>query len=368
MFDRFFRRPSSSFKLQVNSPELSFTASANDSLLQTALNHGLAFPHNCRVGGCGECKCKLVSGQVKELTDKSYLLSADELRQNYILACQSLPRSDLRIEVALRAGVTQHPLVTTRARILSVAPLTHDVVHLRLAPQAPLRYSAGQYAAFAIPDDVAGASAQGRSYSFASSPRDEAPSPELDFYIRKVPGGIFTEWLFTQAAPGQILDLSGPYGDFGLRPGSGPIVCIAGGSGLAPIKAMLEHAIADKQAQRALTLLFGARNQRDLYALDAIDQIRRNWSGRFEFIPILSDEPADSAWPGRRGLIPTHVPAILGTHLADHQAYLCGPPPMIDACVDVLTHHGLARDQIFFDKFLDSSHAACTRQAESVLI
>lgn len=362
MFERLFRRGPSEFNLQINSPDLQVRAQAKESLLLAAINQGVPFPYNCRVGGCGECKCRLVSGKVKELTDKSYLLSADELKQNFILACQSLPRSDLVIEVSLNKGRPVHPVVQTEGTITDIKPLTHDIVQVTVMPEHGMQFSAGQYAEIRIPDEAGQGAGQGRSYSFASAnvavdQASQQPAP-LDFFIRKVPGGLFTTWLFEQARVGSKLSLQGPYGDFGLRPGSDPIVCIAGGSGLAPIKAVLEQAITDRQAMRPVVVLFGARTQKDLYGLDAIDQIRRNWTGRFEFVPILSAEPEGSDWAGRRGLITDHLKAVCGERLSQSQAYLCGPPPMIDACVDVFTQAGLDRSRIFFDKFLDSGHLA----------
>lgn len=354
LFDRLFRKTPSSFNVQINSPETQVRASAKESLQLAAINHGIAFPYNCRVGGCGECKCRLVKGKVKELTDKSYLLSAEELRQNYILACQSQPRSDVVLEVALRAGPMTHPLVETAGSIRALTPLTRDILHVEIELDRPLAYTAGQYAEVLIPEAAGVAAGQGRSFSFASAPKEGEEGRQVDFFIRKVPSGAFTEWLFSRAKPGARLQLRGPHGDFMLRPGGGPMVCIAGGSGLAPIKALLEQAIADKQASRPAVVIFGARTQSDLYALDGIDQVRRAWTGRFEFVPILSAEPPDSGWTGRRGLIPEHLRELAGVRLLESHVYLCGPPPMIDACGACLAAEGLGSAQIFHDKFLPS--------------
>ena len=368
MFDHLFRRSPSSFKLQINSPALTLEVQAKESLLVAALKQGVAFPHNCRVGGCGECKCKLVSGKVKELSDKSYLLSSQELAQHYILACQSLPRSDLVIEVALREVAASAEVVHTPARIVALTPLTEDIVHLQLQAQLPMAYRAGQYAEFELPDACGDAKAPGqgatptptpipipiptRCYSFASA-QNPAPGDVLDFFIRKVPDGAFTHWLFTQARVGQALQIRGPFGDFGLHADASPMVCIAGGSGLAPIKAMLEQAIRDGQTRRALVLILGVRTQADLFAQDDIDQIRRQWSGRFSYHPILSEDKGQGPWEGLWGMIGEHLPALLGEHLPQYQAYLCGPPQMVDACVDVLSRSGMAPQRMHCDRFVD---------------
>lgn len=361
LFDRLFRKSPSEFSLQINSGQAPVRASAKESLLVAAINQGIAFPYNCRVGGCGECKCRLVEGKVKELSDKSYLLSAEELRQNYILACQSLPRSDVVVEVALRQGQTVPPPSEVDGCIRALTPLTHDILHVEIELDRPMPYVAGQYVEMVAPAEAGSAAGQARSYSFASAPKPGSEGHQVDFFIRKVPSGAFSEWLFGRAKPGARLRLRGPYGDFMLRPDSGPMVCIAGGSGMAPIKALLEQAIADRRASRPLLVLFGARTQSDLYALDAIDRIRRDWTGRFEFVPILSAEPPDSGWTGRRGLVPEHLKALAGVRLPQSQAYLCGPPAMIDACAAVLTREGLGAAQIFHDKFLPSGGPALLR-------
>lgn len=360
MFERFFRRSPSEFQLQINQAGTPITASAKDSLLQTALQNGIAFPHNCRVGGCGECKCRLVSGKVKELTDKTYLLSAEELKQHYILACQSQPRSDVVIEVTLREQASAHPVTETRGRITASRPLTHDILHVSVETEQPLPHSAGQYVDIALPAAAGGSGKEVRSYSFAHAPTNTSPT-QLDFYIRKVPGGAFTDWLFAQERTGESLSLIGPHGSFALRPDVGPIVCIAGGSGFAPIQAILEQAILDKQAMRPLVIVMGARTQADVYAQDAIDQIRRAWGGRFHFEAILSSESDGSDWQGKRGLINEHLPTLLGERFAEHSAYLCGPPAMIDACVNALQGGGVPATRIHFDKFLDRSNTPALR-------
>jgi NAD(P)H-flavin reductase/ferredoxin len=361
VFDRLFRRGPTEFNLQINSPGTTVRASAKESLLLAAINQGIAFPYNCRVGGCGECKCKLVQGKVKELTDKSYLLSAEELKQNYILACQSLPRSDVVIEVALRQDAPVHPIIETEGIIQRLDALTHDILHVEIDVAQPMGYTAGQYAEIIIPPEAGRSIGDGRSYSFASAHAPEQSPRRVDFFIRKVPGGAFTDWLFQNAQVGTSLKLKGPYGDFQLRAGTQPLLCIAGGSGLAPIKALLEQAIDDRQGGRPVVLILGARTQQDLYGLEEIDQIRRRWSGRFQFVPVLSAEPAQSGWTGQRGLIHEQLHAIVGDRLDEHHAYLCGPPQMIDACVAVMTQAGIQADHIHFDKFLDSGHAAAAQ-------
>jgi len=359
MFARLFNRIPATVNFRINPVGLDIQASSTDSLLQTALNQGIAFPHNCRAGGCGACKCRLVQGKVKELTDKSYLLTAEELQTGYILACQSLPKSDVVVEVALEKSRPEHLVVETGASIQALKPLTADILEVELKLDSQIAYTAGQYVEVSPSGQALADTAIRRSYSFACAP-GEAGEDQVHFYIRKVPGGLFTEWLFNSATAGSRLTVRGPYGNFYLRPGNQPIVAIAGGSGLAPIKAFLSQALRDKKANRDVTLFFGARTSEDLYACGEIADLQRHWIGRFDFVPVLSNEPKSSSWNGRRGLITEHLSDVLGKSVRLHQAYLCGPPPMIDACTEVLARDGIDTNSIFFDKFLDSSHRSST--------
>ncbi len=312
-----------------------------ETVLQAALRSGIEFPSSCRVGGCGACKCKLASGQVTELTETGYLLSAEELDAGFILACQSVPRSDIEIEVDLsgQVGVT--------GRVIAQERLTHDIVELRLQLDQPLHYEPGQFANLSI-EGLPGVE---RSYSFATPMRDDR---QVSFFVRKVADGLFSSLINDQEVVGRAVTLNGPYGDFWLRADEAPLLLVAGGSGLAPILAILRDAVA-RGVERSVTLVFGAREQRDLYALSEIEAIERRWRGEFRFVPVLSAEPCDSDWGGARGLVTEHLPALLA---ARAHVYLCGPAGMIDSAVELLSAHSVQRAHIHFDKF--------TTQADSV--
>lgn len=317
------------------------------TILETALDKGVEFPNSCRVGGCGTCRCRLVEGDVKQRTDSSYVLSAEEISSGWILGCQSVPRSArVVVEVPdLGDPSTLHPTVTTRATIASLRPLTHDITELTVTLDKALTFTSGQNAELSVSD----VTDSPRSYSFArwSGP---GPSSTAVFHVRRVSGGVFTTWLHDTAHPGDFLHLTGPKGSFSLRPGTGPMLFIAGGSGLAPILAMLEQAHAENITREA-RLLYGARTQRDLYALSQLTELSRQWPSRFEFVPILSEEPSDSGWSGQRGLVTDAItPSLL-----DHTAWLCGPPAMIDAAVAKLTTVGLPPERVFTDRFTDRS-------------
>lgn len=306
-----------------------------ETVLQAALRSGIDFPNSCRVGGCGTCKCRLAEGEVRELTETGYLLSDEEIDRGTILACQSVPKSDVRIEVDLARQ-------RTGGRVVAQEKLTHDITHLTVELDAPIDYEAGQFADVSF-DDLPNVA---RSYSFATAPRPGG-TRTVAFTVRKVPGGALSSFVVENDVRGKRVRVGSASGAFWLRESTAPIVMIAGGSGLPPILAMLEHA-AEAGVSRAVTLVFGARTQRDLYALEAIDALARRWKGELRFVPVLSDEPEGSSWEGARGLVTDVLPALVDP--AAH-AYLCGPPAMIDASLDVLHAHGVARANVHFDRF-----------------
>jgi ferredoxin-NADP reductase/ferredoxin len=351
-----FGKKPSSHAARIAPANVELRVGPKETLLQAALNQGIAFPHDCRAGGCGACKCRLVKGKVRELTDKSYILSAEELSDNYVLACQSIPQSDIEVEVQLRDPGTLAETRQSPARITHMVPLTHDILHVTLELEHALAFKPGQYCELAAREGSAAGVT--RSYSFANVPDASGTSRHAEFFIRRVPGGRFTEWLFSDAKVGDTLDANAPFGEFVLRESSAPMLCIAGGSGLAPVLSLLQGALQSLKRPREVTLVFGARTQADLYMLDAIEALRREWPVRFDFVPVLASEPAGSAWQGRRGLIVDHLAEALGESLGARQAYLCGPPGMIDSCIGGLTAAGVQASGIFFDKFLDQSHLA----------
>ena len=308
-----------------------------ETLLHAALRHGIDFPHGCRVGGCASCKCRLVSGQVRELTETGYILSDEELDAGFILACQSEPRGEVEIEVDLAA---QQARQRVRGRVVEQQPLTHDITRLVVLLEQSLPYKAGQYADLSF--DLLPQHA--RSFSFATR---QQPDAQVSFFIRKVQGGVLTSAVHSRALVGESVTLEGPLGDFYLRPARAPLLLVAGGSGLAPILALLEEALATG-GERPVTLLFGARAERDLYALEQINSLAGQWNASFNFVPVLSDAALDASWRGVRG----QVTELIGQYLAGgSHAYLCGPPGMIDSAIRVLLNAGVAREHIYFDRF-----------------
>ncbi len=343
------------FSAQVRPAGAVVEVKAGDNLLKAALDAGLPWPHDCRVGSCGTCRCTLKEGDIKPLSDFSYVLDGDQLDAGMILACQSTLRSDVVVEVELDDAEHHVEVTSHTGSIRRLTPLTDDILEvvIKVDDEFPRSAVAGQYAEVGIPSLD-----KPRSYSFAKAPQNEG-NGEITFFVRLVPGGEFTEWLFAEDRTGEAVTVTGPYGHFWLRKGDGPVLCVAGGSGMSSIKAVLEDA-CDKQIARDVFYLFGARTQKDLYCLDEMQDLQRRWNAQanFTFIPVLSEEPTESGWDGARGLVTDFLKQHCndnGLDLASSQAYLCGPPPMVDAAVDFFKSEGLGDDEIFFDKFLDAS-------------
>ena len=342
------------WRVKINSDQ-EVTVKAGENLLAAGLSAGLDWPHDCRVGSCGTCRCTLKKGKIKALNDFSYVLTPEQLQQGMILACQTALKSDIEVDLELGEG-NKVAVVTHKGKLTATCKLTHDIIEMTITCDKPMPNGilAGQYVEVLHPGLE-----QPRNYSFAKAPDNEKPN-EITLYVRLVPNGEFTEWLFGGGREGTCMTVSGPYGNFWLRDSKAPMICIAGGSGMSAIKAVLEYACNSK-VQRDAIFLFGARTQADIYCQEEMENIRLNWHQdyKFEFEFVLSNEPDDSGWDGPRGFVTNYLHhRYIETGLLDMatcQAYMCGPPPMIDAGIKALTSSGLSEESIFYDKFLDSS-------------
>ena len=276
-----------------------------------------------------------------------------------LIASRSEPSRDPLSPAAPKGEISTRRVVND-ARITSMRPLTHDTFEIivRCAPDSPTIFArAGQFLTLKFPGVD-----KPRPYSLARAPEAERPG-EHTFFIRLVPGGEVSSWLAAGDRTDERLEISGPLGAFGLDDSSAPMVCIAGGSGMSAIQAVIEHA-CNRQAERDCIFFYGAREQRDLYCTEDIEAIRSRWHAayRFQFVPVLSEEMAGTDWNGVRGLVTDHVKrAYLENGRIDPvhcKAYFCGPPPMIEAGTAVLKEFGVSEDDIFCDIFEDASSPA----------
>ncbi len=337
-------------KILIMPQNVTIDVGPGQTLLEAALESGIAYPHDCTVGNCSSCKTRLMEGRVREGTPFGYTLSKQELDAGYILACQAFPRDELTVVEIPTADVELPVAKCCSAKIVRTLPLTHDILEVTVQADSPIDYVAGQYGNILAPGLT-----RHRSYSFAKAPLRGKGSCELVFFIRKVSGGALTDALFKGELDSVPLEFNGPHGNFYLRNinSSAPMICIAGGSGLAPLLSLLEDA-RNQRVRRPCLMLFGARTQADLYKTEVIRSLAENWPAPFKFVPVLSDEPAGSDWAGARGLVTDLIDFSIEP---GSEGYLCGPPPMIDAAIAKLVEHGINIEDVFYDKFVDGGGA-----------
>jgi CDP-4-dehydro-6-deoxyglucose reductase, E3 len=331
------------FQISTEPDGLRFSADADQTVLEAALAAGLLLPYGCRDGACGTCKAQVVSGEIDQGTVSDSALSASERAAGHALLCKARPRSDLILKVRALGRPGDIPTRKLPCRVASLDRVASDVMVVRLTLPAsePFKFRAGQYVDFLL------ANGRRRSFSIANPPEH---GDHLELHVRKVDGGSFTTHIFDALKPRDILRFEGPLGNFFLREATTrPVILLAGGTGFAPIKSIVEHLIATGM-QRDLTLYWGARRREGLY----MDALARSWEDAlpaFRYVPVLSEADTDAQWSGRRGLV--HG-AVLADHpdLSGHEVYACGAPAMIDAArSDFLITGGLPEECFFADAF-----------------
>ena len=330
-------------KIDVNRGKKILEVDGGSSLLSSLAEKDIFIPSACGGrGSCAYCKLKVHQGAGLIGPVEEPYLSKDERADHVRLACQVKVRRDVAVEIPEDLFSVRR----FRARLLRKRPLTHDIVELRMQLLEPssISFEAGQYVQLESAEYKDRPSVI-RGYSISSLPSD---AHHLELIIRRVPDGICTTWVFDHLEEGDDLFFSGPYGHFHLSDTDAPVICIAGGSGMAPIWSIVRH-MKENAIARPTTYFFGALTQRDLFFVDEFRQLEKEcpW---FKFVPALSKEPEDSGWTGERGLIT----AVVARHFPDasrHEAYLCGSPGMIDASVAVLRKNGMPQQNVFYDKF-----------------
>jgi CDP-4-dehydro-6-deoxyglucose reductase len=319
-----------------------FSVEAGESLLDAALRQGVLLPYNCRGGGCGSCRGRVVAGQVSYPQGLPSGLSEAEQQAGFALFCQAHPSSDLRIAVREVEAVAGIPVRTLPCRVARIDHLSPEVIrlYLKLPDTERLQFLAGQYVELVLPDG------RRRPFSLANAPHDDR---HLELHIRHIPGGSFTDFVFSQLKEKAIFRVHGPLGTIVLREDSArPAILLAGGTGFAPVKAMVEHAL-HRRLPRDLHVYWGARNRAGLY----LEELPRAWavsSPRVRYVPILAEPLPEDGWDGRQGL--PHE-AVLEDHpdLAGFEVYASGPPVMVYAARDAFLARGLPEDQMFSDAF-----------------
>jgi len=340
-----------SYQVTVRQFDGAFTVEMGDTILEAALSRDLPYPHGCRSGNCGACKSVLIAGEVEMSPYSQFALTEEEKARGLILACRAVPWSDCEVALLDQEEIETHPSRNLVCRVVAVEDATHDIriVRTKIVSGGPFEFSAGQYASVAFPG------LPPRDYSMANRPGGE----ELEFHIRLVPGGAVTPYVQGELQPGVEVRVKGPLGTSYLRKAHrGPMLALAGGSGLAPIKAIVEEALAAGLAQ-GIYLYFGVRDERDLYLEDHFKALA-DAHPNLTFIPVLSEPSAPT---GRRtGFLHDAVLADFDD-LDGCQAYLAGPAPMVEAATGTLTLLGMARRDIHADAFYTEADKAAGKGA-----
>ena len=319
----------------------------DETILDAAFRQGIMLMHGCKEGQCSSCKSFLLDGEVDLDRYSTFALPDFEEAEGYTLLCRAHALTDVEIELlhydeeGIRSGI---PIITATTEVEAVEELTHDIRRLvvRLTDPDALEFKAGQYVDIGIP----GAEDEHRSFSMANAPGEPG---RLEFMIKLYEGGHFSGLLAngTGIAVGDELTCKGPFGMFTLRDSSPRrLVFIAGGAGMAPVLSLL-RSMAEKGTQRAATFYFGARTPDDLFALEEIERLR-GLLPDLTFVAALSET---EDWGGEAGLITDVVDRLEDDDLAEVDAYLCGPPPMVDAAIAMLERRGVPESHIYFDRF-----------------
>jgi CDP-4-dehydro-6-deoxyglucose reductase len=343
-----------SFQITVQPSGRSFTADSTETLLAAGIRQGIGLPYGCKDGACGSCKCKKLEGTVVHGAHQSKALSDEEEAQGLILTCCATAQSDVVLESRQVTEAGAFPIKKMPVRVASLAKKSDDVmvVHLQLPANDVMQFHAGQYIEFLLRDGSR------RSYSMANAPHTlEAGAPKVELHIRHMPGGKFTDPVFTTMKEKDILRAEGPYGSFYLREDSDkPMVLLASGTGFAPIKALIEH-MQHKGITRPATLYWGGRRPSDLYMSDWIEAQRAQMPN-LRYVPVISNATPEDAWTGRTGFV--HQ-AVLQDHpdLSGFQVYACGAPIVVDSAQrEYVSQGGLPPEEFYADSFTSEADKA----------
>nr|AGU10788.1 Oxidoreductase NAD-binding domain [uncultured organism] len=331
------------FQITVQPSGHQFSCEADETVLAAAMRAGVGLPYGCKNGACSSCRGKVVSGSVTHKPHQERALSKEDEANGYSLFCCAIAHEDLVIEAREVAGSDDYPIRKMPSRVATLEKVAPDVVvmTLQLPANETLKFRAGQYIEFMLRDG------KRRSYSLASPPDQDQP---LALHIRHMPGGLFTDQVFSTMKERDILRFEGPMGTFFVREDTDkPMVLLASGTGFAPIKSIVEHLRA-QNSTRQMTLYWGGRRPHDLY----MDALCRQWEAilpNFRYVPVVSAAQPEDNWHGRTGFVHAAVLADL-PDLSGHQVYACGAPIVIESAKrDFIALSNLPEDEFYADAF-----------------
>lgn len=332
-------------KVEINKGEKVLTVQGGDSLLSTLASAKIFIPSACGGRGtCAYCKVKVAEGAGPLLPTEEPYIDEKARAEGTRLACQVKVRENMNIQIPDELlSIREYHCIVAKIR-----DLTCDIKELRLKLPDAMRFVPGQYVQFRAPRYKGSPGEVYRAYSISSDPGD---ADCIELVIRKVPGGICTTYVFKHLKQADEVLINGPYGEFRLSETQAPMIFIAGGSGIAPIKCLL-HQIKNEGIKRKGVFFFGVRALKDLFMVDEMREFEKAIPD-FRFIPALSQPEEGDKWDGELGRITDVVKKNMDSEsdASSYEGYLCGSPGMIDASVNVLTSFGISEDKIYYDKF-----------------
>ena len=331
-----------SFQITVQPSGHQFSCEEDETVLAAAMRAGVGLPYGCKNGACSSCKGKVVSGSVSHKAHQRRALSEEEEASGVSLFCCAVPHSDLVLQAREVVGSSEFPIKKMPTRVNALERLAPDVMvlTLQLPANETFQYKAGQYLEFLLRDG------KRRAYSIATAPEGGA----LTLHIRHMPGGLFTDQVFSTMKERDILRFEGPLGTFFVRDDSDkPMVLLASGTGFAPIKAIVEHQRASG-SKRRMTLYWGGRRPQDLY----MDALCRQWAQEdpnFQYVPVVSDAQPEENWSGRSGFVHQAVMDDL-PDMSGYQVYACGAPIVVESAKrDFVKQCKLPEEEFYADAF-----------------
>ncbi len=326
------------FSVKIRQAEQTIDVDIGSTILETALQAGIDYPHGCRAGNCGGCKSRLHSGEVELSPYSEFALSKSEYEDGLILACRAVPWSDCEVSWCELDDVAVHPILDLDCRVEEIESLTHDIVSLKLkiTNTDTFAFSSGQFVYVEFEGFPR------REYSIARFENNV-----LEFYIRKISGGTVSTFVMEHLSTDERVRVSGPYGNMFYREQhKGAVVAVAGGSGLSAIQPIVMEFLLH-QPQRSLTLYHGVRDEQDIFRQDIFDLLSSQHLA-FNYYPVLSDSNGDTEH--KTGMLADVLNEEL-ENCSAAKAYLAGPPPMVRSCTDVLERKGMDSMNIHADPF-----------------
>lgn len=346
-----------SYQLTIEPLGATIEVEEGQTVLDAALRQGIYLPHACGHGLCGTCKVQVCGGEVDHGAANPFALMDFERDDGKTLACCATLQADTTIEAEIdeEPDARVIPVRDFAATVRRIEDLTPTIKAIHLQLDKAIDFQAGQYVQVEIPGI-----GHSRAFSIANDPAEVQTTHSIELNVRKLPGGAGTTWLHEQLKTGDRLRVAGPYGRFFVRASAlQPLLFMAGGSGLSSPRSMIIDLLS-RGCSLPITLVYGQRSREELYYHAEFRALAERHPN-FTYVPALSHEPEESDWRGARGFVHEAAKAHFGGNFAGHKAYLCGPPPMIEACITTLMQGRLFERDIYTEKFLSAADAQATR-------